>query len=417
LKTAICILLLLLCSLASAQTANVPFSPPMVVFLGSDGRPLANGTVQTFQANTTIPLGTFASANAVTPQSANLTLNAGGGAQIWLGASCYKFVVKNSSGVLQWSADQICATNLGSVPKIVSNNCASSLVATAGFLELCNQDFLTWRNVLNTANISLAQAGSATVATGNLPDVLRYGSNSTGALQARRYLDFSAAPAQSGVLASGNNVCEVAARNAAGNADVCAVQVDANNLTDLGGSAGVSLTGPAVSASSYQGTAFQTANANPAQAGVLRCANNQQCVFARNAANSADSEIASVLSDNSVRLADAINTPANIVQAPHLKVTGGIVNSGPGLMHMRFASCTTPASANSGCNTTVTWPGTWPDTSYTVVCTADKSGSPAGFFVESIFTKTTTQVSVTIQNSPGSSTATSGAIDCVGIRD
>lgn len=227
------------CTSALGQTTNVAFAPPYVVFLGTDGKPLANGMVQTFAAGTTNALGTFASANAASPQSANLTLNGGGGAQIFLGSQCYKFVVRNSAGVLQWTSDNLCATNLGSVTKIVSSNCASSLVATSGFVQMCNGDLISWRNIANSANIGFAQAGIATTATGNLADVLQYGTLSTGGLQAQRYLDFSSAPAQSGVLATGNNVCAVASRNAAGNGDVCAVQVNASNLVSLNGVGGI----------------------------------------------------------------------------------------------------------------------------------------------------------------------------------
>lgn len=229
------------CTLVQGQTANVPFASPVLTFLGQNGQPLANGKVYTFSAGTTSPLPTYPSANAVSPNvNPNpITLNAGGSFQIWLGSSCYKFVVYNSANVLQWSADQICATNLSSVATITSNNCSSSLIATSGFIRMCNGDILNWRTISNTANIGFAQLGVATAATGNLADVLQYGSSSTGAFMSQRFMDASGAPAQSGVVATGNNVCAVASRNAAGTADVCNIEVNNLNQLVLGGSAGI----------------------------------------------------------------------------------------------------------------------------------------------------------------------------------
>lgn len=162
---------------------------------------------------------------------------------------------------------------------------------------------------------------------------------------------------------------------------------------------------------------FQTTNSNPAGAGVFRCANNQQCLFGRNAASNADVEIASVINDNSVRLNDAINTPSNVVQVPHVKYTGGVINSGAGMMHVRVTSCATPATLNSSCNTTISWPGTWADTNYTVSCTADTTGAGQGLIIGGLSSKTTTQVTVGIANCCGNNTSAVATINCIGMHD
>jgi hypothetical protein len=108
---------------------------------------------------------------------------------------------------------------------------------------------------------------------------------------------------------------------------------------------------------------------------------------------------------------------ANIDNAGRLTLNGGVNNSGGGLKHVRAASCTTSNATNpASCNTTITWPSAWPDTNYTAVCTADQTGSAAPFGVIAVFNKTTTQISVSIQDSGGSA-STNGIIHCIGMHD
>lgn len=103
--------------------------------------------------------------------------------------------------------------------------------ATAGFIRLATGDLVEWRNAANGGNVTLGDAGAAAAGTGNLADNLTW---SGGGAQFAAYVDKSAAPAQSGVVRGGNNVTLVAARNAAANADVAAMLVNASNLVALG---------------------------------------------------------------------------------------------------------------------------------------------------------------------------------------
>jgi hypothetical protein len=98
------------------------------------------------------------------------------------------------------------------------------------------------RNSANTADACFADAGAAAPATGNLADLLLLSGFS--GYQGSAYVDRSATPAQSGVERTGNNVCAVASRNAAGTGDVCAVQIDGSNVANIGGSAGMKVSGP-----------------------------------------------------------------------------------------------------------------------------------------------------------------------------
>lgn len=97
-------------------------------------------------------------------------------------------------------------------------------------------------------------------------------------------------------------------------------------------------------------------------------------------------------------------------------INTGVTNSGTGLMHVRTSSCTTAASANASCNTTVTWPGTWANTSYTATCTAD---TPTGgnVFVVATQSKSTTQIVVIVENVPTNSAASSATLNCIGVHD
>src|SRR5262249_32120090 len=136
------------------------------------------------------------------------------------------------------------------------------------------------------------------------------------------------------------------------------------------------------------------------------------------AGNSADIEIASLDSSNRVSLAGASGgSLTNEVDAPKIKGTGGVVNSGSGLMHFRGASCTTGASLNAACNTTITWPGTWADTNYTATCTLDSTTSGQATLVLFTFNKSTTQMVVTITNNNTNALATSGTINCTAMHD
>jgi hypothetical protein len=112
-----------------------------------------------------------------------------------------------------------------------------------GLLRGSATDFVTcMRNAANTADDCMADAGAASAATANLADLLLL--SGFGGYQGGAFVDRSAAPAQSGVERTGNNVCAVASRNAAGTGDVCAVQIDGSNATNVGGSAGAKFSGP-----------------------------------------------------------------------------------------------------------------------------------------------------------------------------
>jgi hypothetical protein len=345
--------------------------------------------VFTYAAGTTTPQATYTDNTGTTQNTNPVILDAGGRASIWLTGSAYKFAVWSSggancaTGIQQYTVDGITAPNFGVVSVL---NSASANAASAGFIRMANGDVIDWRNAANTANIGLSQAGVASAGTGNVADALDYGDLSHGALQAQAFMDFSGAPAQSGDLRGGNNVCLVAARNAAGNGDVCVALVSASNVVNLGGSAGTLFNGPVNlnfqplnNAAGITTGFLQSSSTNPAQSGVIRVADGDTGVAFRNHANTAD--IGGIQKDTSdvVHIGSSAGASSNgsfvangdVTATGHLIAQTGVSNA-TGLQHMRFSSCTTPASANAACNANQTWPITWADsTNLNIVCAVE----------------------------------------------
>lgn len=76
-------------------------------FVDSDGNALAGGKIWTYAAGTTTPKATYTDYTAVANNTNPIILNANGEADIWLASSFYKFVVMNSSDVVQYTVDQV----------------------------------------------------------------------------------------------------------------------------------------------------------------------------------------------------------------------------------------------------------------------------------------------------------------------
>lgn len=77
-------------------------------FFDANGNPLAGGKVHTYQAGTTTNQATYTDSTGGTPNANPVILDANGEAPIWLDVSLsYKFVVKNSSDVEQFTTDGV----------------------------------------------------------------------------------------------------------------------------------------------------------------------------------------------------------------------------------------------------------------------------------------------------------------------
>jgi len=77
-------------------------------FTDSNGNPLVGGQVFTYQSGTTTPLATYTDNTGTVQNSNPIILDATGSASIWLVQQCYKVIVEDSFGAVQYSQDGIC---------------------------------------------------------------------------------------------------------------------------------------------------------------------------------------------------------------------------------------------------------------------------------------------------------------------
>jgi hypothetical protein len=79
-------------------------------FFTNSGIPLAGGKLYTYAAGTTTPAVTYTSSSGATPHSNPIILNSAGRVatgEVWLNASPYKFLLKDSNDVLIATYDNI----------------------------------------------------------------------------------------------------------------------------------------------------------------------------------------------------------------------------------------------------------------------------------------------------------------------
>jgi len=91
--------------------------PPVLrqSYTDSNGNPLAGGKIYSYAAGTSTPQATYTDSGGGTPNANPLVLDANGEAAMWLDPTLsYKFVLKNSADVTQWTIDNVVG--------IISNN-------------------------------------------------------------------------------------------------------------------------------------------------------------------------------------------------------------------------------------------------------------------------------------------------------
>ena len=89
----------------------VLLTPPYLYFTDNNGVPLAGGLVYTYTAGTDTPKATFTDYTEGTDAANPVVLDAYGRATIWITGS-YKFVVRDSAGVLIKTTDNVTAFNI-----------------------------------------------------------------------------------------------------------------------------------------------------------------------------------------------------------------------------------------------------------------------------------------------------------------
>jgi hypothetical protein len=94
---------------------------PKAQFFDANGDPLVGGKVYTYAAGTTTPLATFTNANANTPNTNPIILDARGECDLWFAtATSYKVVLKDANDSLIWTVDNI--TTYGTIASQNFNN-------------------------------------------------------------------------------------------------------------------------------------------------------------------------------------------------------------------------------------------------------------------------------------------------------
>lgn len=103
---------------------------PKLQFLDANGNPLSYGLLYTYFAGTTVPKTTYTTAAQTTANTNPIVLDSRGEANVWLLAGeAYKFTLQNSSGVLQYTVDQVTAAGT------MSTQNADSVAITGGSIS------------------------------------------------------------------------------------------------------------------------------------------------------------------------------------------------------------------------------------------------------------------------------------------
>jgi hypothetical protein len=111
----------------------LPFYNPRFRALDSAGDPLAGGKLYTYSAGTTTALATYTNKTGLVSNANPVILNANGEADVWLTPGVdYKFVLKDSSDVVQWTEDNIPTPTVTNASAVVVNDPGGRLTLTSG---------------------------------------------------------------------------------------------------------------------------------------------------------------------------------------------------------------------------------------------------------------------------------------------
>jgi len=87
---------------------------PKFVGLSDAGVPLSAGLLYSYAAGTSTPATTYSDSALLVPNANPIVLDSAGRATVYLSATSYKFVLKNSAGTTIYSQDNVAAVNAGS---------------------------------------------------------------------------------------------------------------------------------------------------------------------------------------------------------------------------------------------------------------------------------------------------------------
>jgi hypothetical protein len=85
-------------------------------FQDSSGNPLAGGKLYSYRAGTAVLQATYTDQTLATPNENPVILDANGEADVWINPGlAYKFVLKNSADIVQFTTDNVIDQNFGEV--------------------------------------------------------------------------------------------------------------------------------------------------------------------------------------------------------------------------------------------------------------------------------------------------------------
>jgi hypothetical protein len=142
--------------------ATTSLSPtPKLQFFDANGAPLAGGLLYTYAAGTTTQLATYTDSTGVSANTNPIVLDSRGEANVWLGASMYKFALYTSVGVLIWTVDNISTngSNL-SVTDHTGNGTTTAFAVTNGFTAIYINGVYQNRNTytVTSSTVTFSQA-------------------------------------------------------------------------------------------------------------------------------------------------------------------------------------------------------------------------------------------------------------------
>lgn len=97
----------MLCAISTAVAQRPALNSPVIRFQDNNGKPLAGGKLFSYQAGTTTPLATYKDSTTSAVNTNPVILDSTGSASVFLGNNVYKLVLQNSTGTVQWTADNI----------------------------------------------------------------------------------------------------------------------------------------------------------------------------------------------------------------------------------------------------------------------------------------------------------------------
>lgn len=107
------------------MTVSLSPLPKFKAFVVGTNAPLSAGKLYTYAAGTTTPLATYTSSTGLTLNANPVILDINGEADVWLGNSAYKFVLKDVDGATLWTIDNI--TRYATVSELNANNYLTSV--------------------------------------------------------------------------------------------------------------------------------------------------------------------------------------------------------------------------------------------------------------------------------------------------